>query len=473
VHAPETAVHREGVAIALPARTWTFVAGVISLLAIGGLSTQALSIATGRDFVFGLVPRLDPSGTRNLPVWLATAALALSAGAVASAAAAVRARRGTAWQWWSLAGLLLVLSSHRMAGYLHGLLPVLPGSARQPWLEIVATGAVALALCLRQMSTRARHRALIASAVFLVGLLTCATAARPDFSAALSVRLSHAVLMTSGRTLEVAGLALFVAAVVGYSGSPCRTVLLVVDSAALSGRLEPVPNGVVVRFSPARLHRCLAWLVALVVTASLAAVAARRSLGPDVDAIYRTLNVDFEGNIPTWFSTLLLLACGVLGGIVAAARQQSGDALWQHWAALSALFIGLSADEAASFHELLVEPLRSAFRGNRWLWFPLVVPGSVAAAIVCVAFQRFVRTLPSETRRACVAGALLYLAGVLVLETMGGWFDPVRYGESWIYVVLSTLEEGLEMGGIVVILVGWLRYVERVVGPVRLDGLAP
>jgi hypothetical protein len=118
---------------------------------------------------------------------------------------------------------------------------------------------------------------------------------------------------------------------------------------------------------------------------------------------------------------------------------------------------------------MTVAPLRAFVGGSRWLRYPLIVPGAAAVTAAALMFGRFLRTWPVETRRATYRAAALFLFGALVLETAGGWFDPIVYGQSFTYIALATLEEGCELFGATLFLVALLRYVERTVGPLEVN----
>ena len=67
--------------------------------------------------------------------------------------------------------------------------------------------------------------------------------------------------------------------------------------------------------------------------------------------LLRVLWVDAEGNLPTWFSSTLLLSGSGLAFLIGFARRS------QHlphvsWLVLSGLVLGLSIDESASIHEI-------------------------------------------------------------------------------------------------------------------------
>ena len=146
------------------------------------------------------------------------------------------------------------------------------------------------------------------------------------------------------------------------------------------------------------------------------------------------------------------------------AERARGHEPWWNWALMAVGFVALSADEAASLHELLVAPLRALVGGTPWLRYPLVIPGTAVVGVAVVVFGRFVKALPADTRRAIVGGGAVFLFGALVLETIGGWFDPVLYGDNLPYMLLAGVEEACEMTGVTIVLIGLLRYLEHHIG---------
>lgn len=158
--------------------------------------------------------------------------------------------------------------------------------------------------------------------------------------------------------------------------------------------------------------------------------------------------LDSEGGIATWYSSSMLLVCAGFLAIIAIANRRSIYKI--QWAALSFIFLYLSADEAASIHEkasFVTDKLIpvSGFADYSWviLYAPLVL-------IFVLAYLKFVRDLPVETKRLFIVAGFLYVVGALGMEAVGGVY-AILYGSSNIgYSLLIHLEEVLEMSGIVV-----------------------
>lgn len=76
---------------------------------------------------------------------------------------------------------------------------------------------------------------------------------------------------------------------------------------------------------PARVTRCLSIVVGLLVVASLGGQFSKRVLGHDrLLGLVSLFNLDYEGNIPSWYSSIaLLLAAGLLMVIARASWSSS------------------------------------------------------------------------------------------------------------------------------------------------------
>jgi hypothetical protein len=170
-------------------------------------------------------------------------------------------------------------------------------------------------------------------------------------------------------------------------------------------------------------------------------------------AVMQLFDVNSERNVPTWFSSTLLMGCAVLAALLAALVRRAGGRGAGHWAGLAAVLSLLSLDEVAALHERLggpaAEVLGHATRGA--LHFAWVVPGTVLALVVGLVFVRFVVGLPPGTRRVVVAAAAMYLTGATALEAVGGAVLEDQ-GDRAVYLLVTAAEEGLEMAGSVLLL---------------------
>lgn len=190
----------------------------------------------------------------------------------------------------------------------------------------------------------------------------------------------------------------------------------------------------------------------------------------DVDNTYWTnqltefFSVTHEANLPTWFSSLLLLLAAMLGGTIAlAGRDQQ-----KMWGALSLVVLYLAVDETAVIHEMFTTPLRESLGLGGPLYFSWVVIGLPLALLVGLLFMRFVLRLPASTRNAVIAAGIVYLTGAIVVEAIAANQWEADGGTSLRYAAISTFEEMLEMLGAILLIHGLLRHIAVTLGTVHL-----
>jgi hypothetical protein len=161
------------------------------------------------------------------------------------------------------------------------------------------------------------------------------------------------------------------------------------------------------------------------------------------------LSVDREQSIPAWLSSSMLLLSGVLLASLST-RAVSGRA-WQ-WRVLAVIFLLLSLDEAVGFHERAIGPVRSALDTEGFLYYAWVIPGAVLVIAVALVYARFVLALPHTVRWLVILAAALFVGGALGSEAFAA-YQAAEAGQATLaYVVVSTIEELLEMLGIAVFL---------------------
>ena len=82
--------------------------------------------------------------------------------------------------------------------------------------------------------------------------------------------------------------------------------------------------------------------------------------------------------------------------------------------------------------------------------------------LLAIGFLLFFRSLPAETRRQFPVAGAIFLGGAIGAEVIGGaYVSSERGGDDAVYRVITTVEELLEMLGIVVFLQALLSYLAR------------
>lgn len=165
-----------------------------------------------------------------------------------------------------------------------------------------------------------------------------------------------------------------------------------------------------------------------------------QALGGDlVHALVPKLSPSFEGNLPTWLSSSLLLACAVAAGAIA----QRGGPWRRHWWFMCGLATYMSIDEAAELHE----HLGGHIEAGGLLYFDWVIPAAVIVTALVIAFVPFIRALPAATRNRLVLAGAIYVGGALVMELPLGWWTEQHGTEGFGYAIIDWVEETMEMVG--------------------------
>ena len=171
----------------------------------------------------------------------------------------------------------------------------------------------------------------------------------------------------------------------------------------------------------------------------------------------RWFDVNSERNVPTAWSTLLLLA----GAAAAAALAQEGrhsSRPGTGWLLVASTAALLALDEWLELHERLGAAGEAVARDA--LHFAWVVPGTGLAAAVGVVLLTRLRRQPVAVRRRLVAAGAVYLSGALLAETVSG--QVLRaYGGGRAYVAVTGVEEGLEMAGASLLLAALLAQLRH------------
>ena len=212
----------------------------------------------------------------------------------------------------------------------------------------------------------------------------------------------------------------------------------------------------------AAIRRILVALLIGVAGAGLAVELLQHGPLPDLDEdLVALFSLSYEGNLPTWYSSALLLACAITLGVIAPAAP-TGQA--RYWGLLAGVFGYLSIDEAVGLHEQLNDLVHLGGP----LYFGWILPAGAAVLLLGIAYLRFLRALPAETRRRFVVAGALYVGGALVMEIpLGLWTEA--HGDGGLgYALIDFAEESLEMIGATMFLIALLRHAARH-GPARLE----
>ncbi len=115
-------------------------------------------------------------------------------------------------------------------------------------------------------------------------------------------------------------------------------------------------------------------------------------------------------------------------------------------------------------------PVRELIGGDEFgiFYFAWVITGLIVVALLLLFFSRFLIWPPSITRNRFLIAGALFVGGSCFVDIAGGYYAENWGTSNWNYSLLATLEEGMEMGGIITFIWALLHYARDSFGDVRV-----
>jgi len=196
--------------------------------------------------------------------------------------------------------------------------------------------------------------------------------------------------------------------------------------------------------TPASLRRgALACAAVLGGIGFLSEVVAARWRSPGTERAMAFFSLSYEGNLPTWYSSVLLFACALALREIAAREREARSLNRWHWAGLTAGFAFMSLDEVAQLHE----HLSNLVEGSGVLHYSWIVPAGAMVAVLGGVYVPFLVRLPARRRRQLLIAGALYLGGAILMELPLGWWTERAGPDNLGYAAIDHVEEVLEMVG--------------------------
>jgi len=182
-------------------------------------------------------------------------------------------------------------------------------------------------------------------------------------------------------------------------------------------------------------------------------------------------DVDRESSVPTIFSVQLLFIASLLFMVISTLKHLSLDKFRWHWTGLAAGFTFMTFDEGSSIHELLTMPIKNHVGEGlpAFLTFAWVIPIGILVISLAFVYVKFILALPKESRRMIIFSAILYLGGALGMEMMGGSYAHSHTIHNLPYNIIVTIEEMLEMGGTILLILTLANYLKDCYGSVEIQ----
>lgn len=381
------------------------------------LTATSLAIALRRPDTTLRNGWFDVLAEPTLPTWWSTALL-LGAGAAHGLAGVLARRAGRpaagAWFVGAAAAIAFSLSEHsglhdRLDGVGRQLLGA--GPLTDTWLVLGAAVAVPVAAVLVAAAGRvdAPSRRPFAAGATL--LLSCAVGG--EFVAGL---LPARAAVTAGHLGElgenVGAVLLLVAAGRAISVTTAGGALRIAHP------VHPLPDGPPLRVPWRLLVGTCAALSAL----SLVFVLNAAVLEPTFREWRLYVDVLVEHNLPSWFSSAMLLAAATAHALAARTARLAGAPAAAAWTVTAAALALLSLDDHTQLHERSEGLGRLVVTERGDFPFYWLLPGAAAGLVLATAVAVLALRVPRPARRALAGGVAVLLGCALGLEVVQGLF---------------------------------------------------
>ncbi|WP_266205376.1 hypothetical protein [Pontibacter kalidii] len=229
-------------------------------------------------------------------------------------------------------------------------------------------------------------------------------------------------------------------------------------------------GGLSFRFNGKRHLRWLYRAAAILVVLNTVAILCKYLTDhPNAWGIIPQFELDNERNVPTYFSSFILLLASVLLFTIAALKQRRKDKYTWHWRLLAIVFLYMSVDESAGIHEMLIYPLRDNFNMGGIFYFSWVIVGGLLVLGLGVYYLRFLFSLEPKLRNGLMLAGAIYVSGALGVELFGGYYADTYGLDNLAYAMITTVEETLEIVGILFLLTALYSYLEKQLTFLRLN----
>ena len=223
-------------------------------------------------------------------------------------------------------------------------------------------------------------------------------------------------------------------------------------------------NITVLRLSPQKVFKFFLHVIGVLIILNLLVLIAKYEFGHlKIYGLAALFTLDLEQNVPTWFSSFLILLSSMLLAVICLTPQSKADSSCFYWGSLAVLFLFLSIDEAASVHELLISPVKNFFNTSGFFYFAWVIPAMLLVLACAIIYWRFLLSLPRGIMLRMIVSAFIYVGGAVGMEMVSGavrsYNGETEGTRSLTYEMVVILEESLEMIGMAFFIYTLLIYL--------------
>lgn len=219
-----------------------------------------------------------------------------------------------------------------------------------------------------------------------------------------------------------------------------------------------------ISIDPIRLSRILVLIMLVLLLINVALELTVIFTGhKSIFGLVKLFDFDEESSIPTLYNTILLLFASLILFLIYRIEKEQNTRNRLFWIILAIGFLFMGIDESVSIHELSIGPIQRLL-GSKDLgmfYFAWVIPAIGLIVILTPFLIKFVTRLPKKTRLFFIIAAFLYLSGSIGIELIGGRHTELYGQEDIKYYIIVTIEEILELSGLIIFNFGLLDYIRN------------
>lgn len=172
---------------------------------------------------------------------------------------------------------------------------------------------------------------------------------------------------------------------------------------------------------------------------------------------------DREANLPTFFSTFILIESSFLLLVIGISERIKRTALSNYWLLLCLIFFGMAIDETAQIHEKTMAPIRSLLHleGIGLLYNSWVILGFLFVFLFLVIYLRFIWLIDRTVSTIMVSAGVIYVTGALIVEMLSGYLKHLYGYSSTEFLFSTTIEETFEMLGVTIFIYALTLYLRK------------
>ncbi len=159
----------------------------------------------------------------------------------------------------------------------------------------------------------------------------------------------------------------------------------------------------------------------------------------------RMFDLDMERNIPTLFSSTILLISASLFYLLSVVEKRNH---W-FWLGLSIVFVFLAIDESVKIHENIGDYTEQFVDASGFLYYPWILSYALFVLILGVLYLRFFWKMERKIFLRFMLSAAIFLSGAIGFELLSANEASIHDTDTVLYSIYYTIEETLEMFGVI------------------------